>query len=197
MDTGRGSDLVAAARAIAKDVLAVGLPRRWSHVCGVAGRAREINSMLPADDAAALVAAAWLHDIGYAPELVDTGFHPLDGARWLRQREFDPRVTVLVANHSSALIEADERGLAGDLAAEFPAERSVAADALVYCDLTTGPHGQPVDVVERLVEIRTRYAPDSVVVRFVDRAEADLIATVRRVEVWLRDGGLRTADQAR
>lgn len=30
-----------------------------------------------------LVAAAWLHDIGYAPELRDTGFHPLDGARHL------------------------------------------------------------------------------------------------------------------
>ena len=32
-----------------------------------------------------LVAAAWLHDIGYAPELVETGFHPLDGARYLRR----------------------------------------------------------------------------------------------------------------
>ncbi len=31
----------------------------------------------------ALVAAAWLHDIGYAPEVTDTGFHPLDGARYL------------------------------------------------------------------------------------------------------------------
>ncbi len=31
-----------------------------------------------------LVAAAYLHDIGYAPELAITGFHPLDGARHLR-----------------------------------------------------------------------------------------------------------------
>jgi len=26
-----------------------------------------------------LEAAAWLHDIGYAPDLVVSGFHPLDG----------------------------------------------------------------------------------------------------------------------
>jgi len=30
-----------------------------------------------------LVCADWLHDIGYAPALVATGFHPLDGARFL------------------------------------------------------------------------------------------------------------------
>ena len=30
-----------------------------------------------------LVAAPWLHDIGYAVEVTDTGFHPLDGACYL------------------------------------------------------------------------------------------------------------------
>jgi DNA-binding Xre family transcriptional regulator len=29
-------------------------------------------------------AAAWLHDIGYAPDLIVTGLHALDGARYLR-----------------------------------------------------------------------------------------------------------------
>ncbi|MFF0177015.1 DNA methyltransferase family protein [Micromonospora profundi] len=32
--------------------------------------------------------AAWLHDIGYAPEIVDTGFHALDGGRWLLREGF-------------------------------------------------------------------------------------------------------------
>jgi hypothetical protein len=34
------------------------------------------------------VAAAWLHDIGYAPAIAEsgTGFHPLDGARYLRDK---------------------------------------------------------------------------------------------------------------
>jgi hypothetical protein len=30
------------------------------------------------------MSAVLLHDIGYAPDLVITGFHPLDGARFLR-----------------------------------------------------------------------------------------------------------------
>ncbi len=35
-------------------------------------------------DAGLLEAAAWLHDIGYLPELARTGLHGLDGARYLR-----------------------------------------------------------------------------------------------------------------
>jgi hypothetical protein len=34
---------------------------------------------VPAADRPVLIAAAWLHDIGYAPGLPETGFHPLDG----------------------------------------------------------------------------------------------------------------------
>jgi hypothetical protein len=42
--------------------------------------------------------AAYLHDVGYAPDLVTTGFHLLDGARYLRSlgagdRLSDPLVT--------------------------------------------------------------------------------------------------------
>lgn len=50
----------------------------------VASRADEIGYVV-SEDTDVLVAAAWLRDIGYAPEVVDTGFHPLDGARWLRR----------------------------------------------------------------------------------------------------------------
>jgi predicted hydrolase (HD superfamily) len=35
-------------------------------------------------DVEQLRAAAMLHDIGYTPSLATTGFHPLDGARYLR-----------------------------------------------------------------------------------------------------------------
>lgn len=127
-----------------------------------------------------LVAAAWLHDIGYADSLAVTGFHPLDGARWLRENGFDPRVTALVANHSVALIEADERGLGDELAAEFPLETSPTSDALVYCDMTTGPDGQDFDVADRLKEIRSRYGTGHVVTRFIDRAEFTILAAAHR-----------------
>ena len=49
-------------------------------------RARGLAPVLGAD-ADLLEAAAWLHDIGYAPSLVATGFHPLDGARYLRDTQ--------------------------------------------------------------------------------------------------------------
>ena len=68
---------------LAETMLAAELPRRWRHVRSVARRARWAAKQLSLSDA--LVAAAWLHDIGYAPDLVETGFHPLDGARYLRR----------------------------------------------------------------------------------------------------------------
>ncbi|MEU9439335.1 HD domain-containing protein [Streptomyces sp. NPDC048304] len=54
------------------------LGNRWLHTQAVAARAREASAAVFEGDRDLLVAAAWLHDIGYAPELRDTGFHPLD-----------------------------------------------------------------------------------------------------------------------
>jgi hypothetical protein len=57
---------------------------RWLHVQGVARQAQRVAAILPASDRDVLLAAAYLHDLGYAPPLVQTGLHPLDGARHLR-----------------------------------------------------------------------------------------------------------------
>ncbi|MGW0560049.1 HD domain-containing protein [Streptomyces sp. NPDC003016] len=62
------------------------LGNRWLHTQAVAARAVEASKALPESERDLLVAAAWLHDIGYAPGLRDTGFHPLDGARHLSAR---------------------------------------------------------------------------------------------------------------
>jgi hypothetical protein len=133
-------------------------------------------------DAELLEAAAWLHDIGYSPKLVDTGFHPLDGARYLRGVQgADPVLCRLVANHSCAVIEAEERGLDRELSTEFPVADSGLGDALTYCDMTTSPIGGSVSVGERLAEIRQRYGPTEVVASFVETAEPDLLASVARV----------------
>ena len=84
--------------------------------------------VVPEHAAAVVEAAAWLHDIGYASPLVDSGFHPLDGARYLRRIGFGDRLLwTLVAHHTCALVEAEERGLADILAAEFPVGRRPAA----------------------------------------------------------------------
>ncbi|MFG2048773.1 HD domain-containing protein [Micromonospora sp. NPDC048935] len=161
--------------------LAAQLPRRWRHVQAVAAKAARLAPLTSGDDDL-LVAAAWLHDIGYAPQIVDTGFHALDGARWLLRRGFNPRLAALVAHHSCASYEATERGLGEVLTAEFPLEISDTSDALWYADMTTGPDGQDLDVRSRLAEIRRRYGPDHLVTRFWDRAEAPLLEVVERVQ---------------
>jgi HD superfamily phosphodiesterase len=50
------------------------------------------------------MAAAYLHDIGYVPTLARTRFHPLDGARHLRELG-EERLVGLVAYHSGAEAE--------------------------------------------------------------------------------------------
>lgn len=85
------------------------LGRRWRHAQAVADVAWELAAELPPEDADALVAAAYLHDIGYAHKLAITGFHPLDGARHLR-RLGQERLAGLVAHHTRARYEARLRG---------------------------------------------------------------------------------------
>ncbi len=130
------------AKQLAEAELSGPLPRRWAHTRGVAERAVEVRQVLGIE-ASLLIAAATLHDVGYAPRLAVTGFHPLDGARFLRDEHgADERLVRLVANHSFALLEAEERGLREVLAREFPLlEEPLLVDALVYCDMTTTPDG--------------------------------------------------------
>lgn len=161
--------------------------RRFHHVGGVAIAAARAVDAVPEEDAELLVAAAWLHDIGYAREIADTGFHPLDGARYLRRIGAPDRLCRLVAQHTASPIEAEARGLLDDLMSEFPPETSQTADALTFADMTTGPSGLPVSAVERLLEILVRYPPDHVVHESITRATPALMATVARVEARLAE----------
>ncbi len=93
------------AEEIAHHLLKNPLPRRWAHTPGVAAQVRSPGPIL-GRDADLVEAAAWVHDIGYSPELIATGFHPLDGARHLRDAwRASPMLRRLVANHTGALIE--------------------------------------------------------------------------------------------
>jgi putative nucleotidyltransferase with HDIG domain len=155
------------------------LPRRWAHVQAVAAKTESLRPLLD-EDADLAVVAAWLHDIGYAPDVHDTGFHPLDGARYLRSLDADPRLCGLVANHSGARYEAELRDLVDELS-EFPDEYSLARDGVWYCDMTTSPAGLPVTFDARLAEIRERYGEDHSVPRAVIAASAEIRAAIGRV----------------
>lgn len=170
------------ARDLARTLLEEPLPRRWAHTQGVARQATTLNRIL-GNDADLLTAAAWLHDIGYSPALVVTGFHPLDGARYLRDVEHaDSRLCRLVAHHTCAVIEAEERGLVDDLNNEFSPEQDNLVRALTYCDMTTSPGGESVPVEKRLSEIFSRYGPEHVVSRAIARARMVIISHVGEIE---------------
>jgi hypothetical protein len=162
------------------------LGNRWTHVQAVAQQAGHVAAVLPAEDRNLLVAAAFLHDVGYAPSLNLLGFHPVDGARFLRAHGQE-RLACLVAHHSGACFEAEERGLVDELAA-FPLEEGPVMDALIYADMTTGPAGQPMTLDQRIDEIRRRYPPDHPVHRSIVRARPLLQAAVERTRQRLDDG---------
>ncbi len=147
-----------------------------------------LDSLLDESTGLLLEASGVLHDIGYSSLLVETGFHPLDGARYLRSIGFDERVVNLVAHHSCARIEAQLRGLDRFFEADFPIDRSLPHDELCFCDMTTSPDGELVTVEYRLSEIMERYGPGSVVYDFVEAAGDQLQATVHQVEVQIQQG---------
>ena len=133
-------------------------------------------------DADLLEAAAWLHDIGYVPELAATGLHGLDGARYLRDvQHAEPLLCHLVAHHSCAVIEAEERGLAHVLTREFAPPPRPLADALTFCDMTTSPNGEHVHVHNRLAEIHDRYGTSHLVSRSIRRATPLILEAVGHV----------------
>ena len=173
--------LAAWAEGLACALLANTLPRRWSHVQGVAARARTLKPSLGAD-ADLIEAAAWLHDIGYLPELAATGLHGLDGARYLRDVQHAERLlSRLVAHHSCAVIEAEERGLADVLTREFSPPPGPLADTLTFCDMTTSPDGEQVQVHNRLAEIHHRYGAGHLVSRSIRRATPLILEAVGQV----------------
>jgi HD superfamily phosphodiesterase len=164
------------------------LDNRWLHVQGVVRKARWGAKILREDDRPFLIAAAYLHDIGYAPPLKKTGFHPLDGAYYIRSYGHE-RLASLVAHHFEAGIEAQQLGYKQELAT-FPREHSLLADVLDYCDCTTGHTGVPVSWEERIREIRDRYSETDVSVQALSEAEPYLTQVVARVQQALSEYGL-------
>ena len=179
--------------ALASSLLAEQLPRRWAHSQGVGDRALEVGPVVAPtrSDTILLAQAAVLHDVGYSQVARETGFHALDGARYLQSLGVDAHVVNLVAHHSCAAIEAQEREFDKALA-EFSMGSPALIDGLIFCDMTVSPDGLPVSVDDRIGEILTRYGPDSVVGHFIARAEPELRAAVHRVAVQLHHAGMET-----
>lgn len=161
---------------------------RWRHVQAVGRKAEQLAPAF-GDDARVVICAAWLHDIGYSPDLIRCGFHPIDGADELLRRGLSERLAGLVAHHSGAALEAPLRGLADEMR-RFLDEQGPVRDALWACDMTTSPVGEPVDFEERLREIKERYGPDHTVPRAIEAAGDEIRACIRRTRERARAAGI-------
>jgi HD domain len=158
--------------------------RRWAHVEGVAARAEELRPAVPAEEGDLLVAAAWLHDIGYSPVLTETGFHPYDGAVYLESTGHR-RLAELVAHHSGSRFVADHLGLGPQLA-RYPFTEDALTDALTYADQTVGADGERQTVQERLADTARRHGPDAPRTRVRHLREPYALAAGARAERRLR-----------
>jgi hypothetical protein len=171
---------VRSARVLAETLLSA-LPERLAHVRAVAGEAEKLQPYFDSYAGDSLLAAAWLHDIGYSPIVKVTGFHPADGAAYAREAGFDELVVSLITYHSGAAAEARERGIVMTGVAEPPGRL---LDALTYCDLTVSPEGVVVTPAERLEGVLQRYGPNDPVYRAVSLNRGELLAAVGRVQSW-------------
>jgi hypothetical protein len=135
-------------------------PERLRHSGAVAARARALAITVAPSAVDTLVAAAWLHDIGYGSQARESGFHPLDGAVYLRGNGWPEVVCALVAHHSGSRFVARVLGL-DDRLGEFEFIEDPMSDALTVADNTAGPNGTIMAVDERLREKRRRHRPDS------------------------------------
>ena len=144
------------------------LGNRWFHTQGVVRTAEHVGQAFDNEDREMLIAAAYVHDIGYAPQIQQTGFHPLDGANYLLSLN-QTRLASLVAYHSEAQFEAKLRNLLSNLS-DIPREHSAIADALTYCDMHTNPNGQCISFEERIDDILQRYPKGHIVNQAIRQA---------------------------
>lgn len=164
---------------------------RYEHTRGVAQRAARAASLvrLPADERRRLLAAAWLHDVGYG---LGAGYHPVLGARALRMAGHEP-LARLVAHHSGAAARAQLLGLP-DVTVEFPAPKGRDAgllDLLDVADMLSGTDGEAITPATRLRRVVERKGPDApsvrILVQNVNRlGEQD--DTRRLIEILAADG---------
>ena len=154
-----------------------GMGPRWAHVQSVGRLAETLAGSARVSEVVA--AAAWLHDLGYAPSLIRTGLHPLDGALFLQDSGAPPELVGLVAHHTGARSEAEERGLS-DALAELPLPGPEDLDALTLVDLVVGPTGALTSPSRRLDEVLARYGPGDPVYRAVSRSRPYLLESAAR-----------------
>lgn len=165
---------------------------RRDHILAVADFAREVATAIHqkhpglAVDIDEIERAALLHDIGYLPavkeylckytELLPTGWHPVDGAYFLRSRG-EERLADLIEGHGNSLEVAKLQHLA-----TFTISTDLAAMIITFCDCQTDPTGKRVDYESRLEEIKLRKGASSVEVLAHEQAKPRIRQIIEEIK---------------
>ena len=171
------------------DRLLSGVGTRLAHSARVAAQVERVRYLLDGEWRSVIVDAAWLHDIGYSPQVKRTGFHALDAARWLRAGGWPTATCRLVAWHTESEGEGALRGLGAELVAAFEPPPTLAAAALTWADLTSSPAGELCTPAARIADILRRYPPDSIVHRAIADATPRLCEVADEIESRLALNG--------
>lgn len=194
MNTGSRADPVAnrgvpsrgQAIGIATELLAE-VGSRLAHVLRAGNVAASLAGLFSEAEAELLVAAATLHDIGYAPRIAATGYHSLDGGLYLRRIGLSERLAGLVAHHSLAYLNAPDHGIV--LTDWFPRETGLLADALIFADMHAAPDGRHIHHEDRFADIAGRHAYPNTGHRLELLREA-----VRRISQAAQEAGVPVLD---
>ena len=134
-------------------------PKRVEHVLEIARRVRNSGEKLRFSGELLDLAesAALLHDIGYWKEIALTGFHPIDGAKFLIEHG-EREIADLIVGHSCS---PEEGQLLGHLGIEQ--SPNIVAKLITFWDVQVKQGGEVVTYSERYNDILKRYGEDSIV----------------------------------
>ncbi len=139
---------------------------RLAHMRQACRTAKRIVSQINYDSELSnkIVTAALFHDIGYAEKLINTGFHPLDGAAYLAHCGAPEDIIEAVLWHSSTPIEIKSLPEIKKIYDKFPTPdfKSPVFRAVCYCDFRTSPLGQSFSFGQRIVELENRFGLESI-----------------------------------
>ena len=183
------------ARELAQGALAESIPRRWAHAQQAAGRAGELEGVLDRAELELLVASAWVHDIGYAPDAVRTGFGPLDSALHLQSLRAPDRLVALTAHIAAIVLEADQRDLSEAYAPFVDEGGTPVRDGFWWCCTTSGTDGSPVTLQQRIEGWRRDHGHDTIILRWIEEATPEIEAAIHRTASRAAAVGVRLSSR--